>query len=83
MQDKEIIERVREDILLTYEEMGKVDFDMGSPFGLVDRGTVCVAVAKAQRDKILSYPNIAIMDPTKQAIIDLESLRKLTENQKE
>ena len=35
------------------------------------------------RDKILSHPNIVIIDPTKQAIIDLESLRKLTESQKE
>lgn len=34
-------------------------------------------------DKILSIKNLAIIDHTKQAIIDLEGLRKLMGNQKE
>lgn len=64
--DKEIIERVREDV-------GKLISDC------VNRQSFTIQ----DLDKILSIKNLAIIDPTKQAIIDLESLRKLTEGQKE
>jgi len=49
MTDEELVEKC----LLTYEEMGKVGFNMGSPFGVVDRDVVCVAVAKAQLTKAI------------------------------
>ena len=40
MNDKELIEKCR----LTPEEMGKVKFDMGSPWGVADRATVGKAI---------------------------------------
>ena len=43
-----------QELLLTDEEMSEVKFDMHSPWGLVDRATVGVAIAKAQVDKVLA-----------------------------
>ena len=71
------------DGLLTDEEMGKVGFDMGSPFGLADRKTVCVAIAKAQQAltiRLEHYKAQAQSDRAGWAEEELNRLRKTTED---
>ena len=53
------------ELLLTDEEMDKVGFDMGSPFGITDRYTVGRAIAQAQLAKALKGKEVEIEEAVK------------------